>query len=368
MKRSKKPVILFLFLIALLCSCKLLTEKNKKDEKSATVHNDEKAIYYKQYEMMSNGTIALKNGLFDSALSIFSEYVSLYPDDYDGYLFLGLTHIKMNKLDEAFETFEESLKTKNIEDKSHISLKWMAAIRYEQKNYVDASNYYSMSIERTPENEDLADLHLWRGRAYFELGDFDKSMLDMNISIKYKPENADAYFYRAYIFYLQEKYTEAFTNFYKAKSLGYECVELENILADLLDYAEFEPHKIFIGELNLLNESGEIVIPNIYFDTDKYELKEESETILLIVLNYLLENPDLVVEITGHTDNTGSYEHNVTLSQNRAKSVYEFLVSNGVFESRLQYKGYADTKPIDSNNTPEGRAKNRRIEMKLIEN
>jgi outer membrane protein OmpA-like peptidoglycan-associated protein len=72
------------------------------------------------------------------------------------------------------------------------------------------------------------------------------------------------------------------------------------------------------------------------------------------------------IEIGGHTDQEGSDAHNITLSQNRAKAVYDYLVLNGVQPSRLTYKGYGESTPIDSNQTPDGRAKNRRTEFKVI--
>jgi len=76
----------------------------------------------------------------------------------------------------------------------------------------------------------------------------------------------------------------------------------------------------------------------------------------------------LKTEISGHTDNVGSYEDNVILSENRAKAVVNYLISHGIESSRLTFKGYADKLPIDTNDTPEGRARNRRTEFKIIGN
>jgi outer membrane protein OmpA-like peptidoglycan-associated protein len=74
-------------------------------------------------------------------------------------------------------------------------------------------------------------------------------------------------------------------------------------------------------------------------------------------------NPTLKIEIQGHTDNTGTDEKNKALSENRAKSVYQYLIDKGVSAGRLSYKGYASSKPIGPNNTESGRAKNRRTEF-----
>lgn len=109
-----------------------------------------------------------------------------------------------------------------------------------------------------------------------------------------------------------------------------------------------------------------VVLENIFFDTDKYELKPESKVELTKLKEYLEMNPTLKIEIGGHTDNQGSKDHNLKLSNNRARSVYEWLIMNKISKERLSFKGYADDQPIDSNETLEGRAKNRRTEFKII--
>ncbi|MCK9423164.1 MAG: OmpA family protein [Bacteroidales bacterium] len=111
-----------------------------------------------------------------------------------------------------------------------------------------------------------------------------------------------------------------------------------------------------------------VVLKNIFFDTDKFVLKDESTGELRKLIDYLQKNPKLKIEISGHTDNQGTEEYNVVLSQNRAKSVYDFLIQNGIEESRLSYKGYGFTHPVDTNSTDQGRANNRRTEFKILEN
>ena len=76
--------------------------------------------------------------------------------------------------------------------------------------------------------------------------------------------------------------------------------------------------------------------------------------------------PDLKIEIQGHTDNTGDADANLSLSQSRAEAVMNYLVEQGIDESRLTAQGYGDTAPIDSNETDEGRQNNRRTELKII--
>lgn len=102
---------------------------------------------------------------------------------------------------------------------------------------------------------------------------------------------------------------------------------------------------------------------NIFFDTDEYVLKDESLPELRMIVKILEENKGVGMEIIGHTDNTGGDAHNVTLSENRAKAVYEKLVEMGVAASRLSFKGLGSSKPVDSNDTEEGRANNRRTEF-----
>ncbi|MBK21441.1 MAG: hypothetical protein CMP63_03870 [Flavobacteriales bacterium] len=111
---------------------------------------------------------------------------------------------------------------------------------------------------------------------------------------------------------------------------------------------------------------GRVILKNVFFDTDKYELKPESKVELEKLKEFLEKNPTLKIEIGGHTDNQGSKLHNMELSKNRAKSVSYWLMMNNVPKERLSYKGYADNEPIMSNENPEGRSKNRRTEFKII--
>ncbi len=111
---------------------------------------------------------------------------------------------------------------------------------------------------------------------------------------------------------------------------------------------------------------GEItVLHNIFFDTDKYELKDESLTELNKLVDFLMNNTDVNIEISGHTDNVGTSEHNIELSNNRAKAVYDFLIENNINPLRISYKGYGESKPVDTNTTKQGRANNRRTEFKI---
>ena len=116
-------------------------------------------------------------------------------------------------------------------------------------------------------------------------------------------------------------------------------------------------------KLQKIQIGSAVVLNNIFFETNKYELKDESKTELNTLVNLLTKNPTMKIEIGGHTDNTGIEKENEVLSQNRAKSVNDYLISKGIAAERLSYKGYASTKPIADNKTDEGRAKNRRTEF-----
>lgn len=109
-----------------------------------------------------------------------------------------------------------------------------------------------------------------------------------------------------------------------------------------------------------------IKLDNIFFETDKAVLLPNSLTELDKLADILLKNPGIKIEINGHTDNVGTPEYNLNLSENRAKAVFDYLTGKGVGENRLKYAGFGDTKPIASNITIEGRAQNRRVEIKII--
>ena len=115
-------------------------------------------------------------------------------------------------------------------------------------------------------------------------------------------------------------------------------------------------------------EAGEIVIlKNIFYETDSFTLKTESKYELDKIVNFLQYNLSIRIEISGHTDNIGTSDYNQALSENRAKSVVDYLTEKGILIQRLSYKGYGISQPIDTNETEAGRANNRRTELKIIE-
>lgn len=116
--------------------------------------------------------------------------------------------------------------------------------------------------------------------------------------------------------------------------------------------------------LSDLKSKGHTSVYGIYFDTDKADIKPESHTAILEIAKLLKENPNLKVYIVGHTDNTGTLEHNLKLSKDRAESVLKELVQKyGIQQSRLNAQGIGPLSPVSSNKTEEGKAKNRRVEI-----
>lgn len=106
----------------------------------------------------------------------------------------------------------------------------------------------------------------------------------------------------------------------------------------------------------------------ILFDSDKYELKENSKANLTKVAKVLTDYPETNLLIEGHTDSQNTDSHNQALSERRAEAVRTFLVGAGVAGTRLKTKGYGETMPVASNETADGRAQNRRVEVKIEAN
>jgi outer membrane protein OmpA-like peptidoglycan-associated protein len=110
-----------------------------------------------------------------------------------------------------------------------------------------------------------------------------------------------------------------------------------------------------------------IVLRGVHFEFDKATLLVDSYPILERVYKFLKENPELKVEIGGHTDWIASEEYNLELSLRRANAVRDYLIMHGIDPDRLTAKGYGESQPIADNTTEEGRALNRRIELKILE-
>jgi outer membrane protein OmpA-like peptidoglycan-associated protein len=134
----------------------------------------------------------------------------------------------------------------------------------------------------------------------------------------------------------------------------------------LMENKSNEPYALTV-ELQKIKPGSAIVLQNIFFDLDKDQMKMESLSELQELAGFLEANPEVRIEISGHTDNQGASEYNEALSLRRANAVKKHLVEReSIGTSRLETMGYGDSKPISPNDTEEGKAKNRRTEFKVL--
>jgi len=126
-----------------------------------------------------------------------------------------------------------------------------------------------------------------------------------------------------------------------------------------------EPFNLLIP-LDPIAIGEKVALKNIFFESNSFQLKNESKYELLKLSEFLIGNQQIKIEIGGHTDYIGDDKTNVLLSSNRAKSVFDYLLKLSVSSQQLVYKGYGKSQPIESNNTEQGRANNRRTEIKII--
>lgn len=126
-----------------------------------------------------------------------------------------------------------------------------------------------------------------------------------------------------------------------------------------------EPDTIDIA-MRPISEGETLILKNIYFETDSYAITEKSNSEIENAFQLITENEGLVIEVAGHTDDVGSRVYNQNLSEQRAKAVYDELISRGLDVKRINYKGYADTDPIVPNDSNINRQSNRRIEFRVL--
>ena len=127
------------------------------------------------------------------------------------------------------------------------------------------------------------------------------------------------------------------------------------------------PHDAGSGEIHIYYDDDRFDLKGVNFETGKSELLPVSFKILEATVKGLQKYDTVKVEISGHTDNVGGLEYNDKLSQARAESVRNYLIKKGIAESRITAVGYGYSRPRASNNTPQGKAQNRRIEISIIQ-
>lgn len=136
-------------------------------------------------------------------------------------------------------------------------------------------------------------------------------------------------------------------------------------------YEEYEAPIAHIGDsmhvvLKPIKKGEVFVMRNLHFATNKTRILSSSEEALEALFGYLERNPEIRIKIMGHTDNVGKDAANQRLSEGRAEAVREDLIKRGINETRIEAKGYGETRPIDTNDTEEGRQNNRRVEVEVL--
>ncbi len=150
---------------------------------------------------------------------------------------------------------------------------------------------------------------------------------------------------------------------FKSEATGFVSIS-ENLDLTNLDQFEKIEKNLYLVPI----EIGQTIrLNNLFFDTGEYELKESSNSELMNLLKLLQLNPNMKIKIVGYTDNVGSEANNLTLSKNRANSVYDWLIKNNANKSKLSSMGMGEKDPVATNDTEEGRQLNRRVEFTIIE-
>lgn len=149
---------------------------------------------------------------------------------------------------------------------------------------------------------------------------------------------------------------------FRAEAKGYIAISQNEDFTMVNEYKEIVRNL----ELTPLKVGETVQLSNVFFVQSKAEMLPESEPELERILQLMNDNPNLEIELGGHTDNQGSSSANLKLSESRALSVMNYLVENGIDKKRLKFKGYGGSKPIASNASAASRVKNRRVEIKIL--
>lgn len=156
-------------------------------------------------------------------------------------------------------------------------------------------------------------------------------------------------------------FPDSLTNTYSS------CEDYLNYAYYYIDQVKVTPLTVPINLLEIFIEVGQTIrLSNIYFDTDKSALLPTSTDQLENLLELLRQNPDMEIQIIGHTDAVGTADYNQDLSERRAAAVSQYLRDNGISANRLSSLGFGNKRPIASNTTEDGRKKNRRVEFKVL--
>jgi OmpA-OmpF porin, OOP family len=151
-------------------------------------------------------------------------------------------------------------------------------------------------------------------------------------------------------------------NNYEKKYFGHAFIYIDYVSLNPINE---KPVTVYNNQTKIHDERI-IVLQNIYFDNDQSNLLPSSYNQLDSLVSVLIQNKSKI-EVCGHTDNNGSFDYNLKLSEARAKAVADYIISKGIAVERVTYRGYGSTAPIDSNDSEIGQKKNRRVEFKIVE-
>ncbi|WP_449272092.1 OmpA family protein [Hymenobacter humi] len=140
---------------------------------------------------------------------------------------------------------------------------------------------------------------------------------------------------------------------------------LKSLNFNYSDQHTFDPLTLDIY-LEPVRSGRSVVLNNLFFDTNKYDLKSQSRTELNRLIEFLQQYKDVQIEVSGYTDNVGTPESNLQLSERRAESVVKYLSGHGISPTRLRSKGYGERHPLAANDSEAHRQLNRRIELHIL--
>lgn len=246
--------------------------------------------------------------------------------------------------------------------------------------YEEAINMFTKAIEL---DKNYVDAYLQRGHAYWvsDAARYRDSMADFDKAVSIAPTNGEAYYQRGLLNAFLLNNEDARTDMEAAAGLGHKGakqwlfgsskITKASSVAEMKKEADSEMKTIAAAEkrTGLREYLPSKTEPMIYFDFDKSNVKKEFHAILDEVGRVLKEElPDVKIIVAGHTDNMGEAKYNDKLSLSRAEAVKSYLEElYGISPERIVIKGYGMNNPIDTNETEEGRAKNRRAHIQIIE-
>ncbi len=294
------------------------------------------------------------------------------PFTINGFVRDSLTFEPLAAMINFYDAEADTLLSRQVTQKDNGKYSVTLADKYKVKIEVIAEDYFTTtdSIDAKIIDADFVKktYDLVSSKVYYNLSGAVKNADDN------QPLMASLYFYRpneSVPFYAEKsdsvgnykvKFDEEGPFHIEARAEGYF------FLNDTVRFEEADSlHKSVDFILKPMKRGAKIVVENILFNSGKATLKPSSFTELDKLATLLTENSDIKIEVSGHTDNVGSAAINKKISKARALTVRNYLVTKGVEEERLTYEGYGFDQPIANNSTAEGRAQNRRVEIKVIE-